>query len=169
MIAAVDNTNLFQAAAIHSISWQESHRSFCPMDFVAMHTPERQQEYIRSKMNSGSRFYLLVEDAPAGIVSIRENLIEDLYILPDKQNMGYGTKLLRFAVGQCVGIPTLWILENNNDAKRLYQRLGFQETGRTNTIADGLDEIELSLSTASDAPEPLAMPNCQPAPRAGVI
>ena len=53
---------------------------------------------------------MLVEDMPVGVVSVKECLIEDLYILPDKQKMGYGTKLLRFAIEQCTGIPTLWIL-----------------------------------------------------------
>ena len=66
------------------------------------------------------------------------------YILPDKQKMGYGTKLLQFAVEQCTDTPTLWILENNTHAKRLYHKMGFQETGRIHAIADGLDEIELS-------------------------
>ena len=88
---------------------------------------------------------MLVEEKPVGIVSVKESLIEDLYVLPDKQNMGYGTKLLQFAVEQCNGKPILWILENNANAKRLYLKMGFQETGRIRTVADGLNEIELSL------------------------
>ena len=144
MIISVDQTNLSQAAVVHAITWQDSHRSFCSPDFVEMHTPERQQGYIRSKMERGSRFYLLTEDEPVGIVSVKDSLIEDLYVLPEKQNMGYGTKLLQFAAAQCTDTPTLWILENNTDAKRLYHKLGFRETGRIHTIADGLDEIELS-------------------------
>ena len=72
-------------------------------------------------------------------------MIEDLYILPDKQKMGYGTKLLRYAIEQCTGIPTLWILENYFNAKRLYHKMGFQETGRSHAITEGMDEIELSL------------------------
>lgn len=46
MIITVDKMNLLQAAMIHSISWKESHRSFCVPDFVEIHTPERQQEYV---------------------------------------------------------------------------------------------------------------------------
>ncbi len=111
-----------------------------------MHTPERQQEYIQKKINSGSSFYMLVEDEPIGVVSVRESLIEDLYILPDKQKMGYGTQLLRFAIERCTGIPTLWILENNTDAKRFYHKAGFKETGKIHAITDGLDEIELSYA-----------------------
>ncbi len=147
MIVTVDRTNLLQAAMIHSISWKEPHRSFCASDFVKMHTFERQQEYMQKKMNCGSKFYMLVEDIPIGVVSVKECLIEDFYILPDKQKMGYGTKLLQFAIEQCTGIPTLWILENNTNAKRLYQKMGFQETGRTHTITEGIDEIELSLNS----------------------
>ena len=146
MINVVDHTNLYQAAVIHSISWKESHRSFCAPVFVEKHTPERQQEYIRNKMNRGSRFFMLLEDKPVGVVSVKECLIEDLYILPDRQRMGYGTKLLQFAITQCTGIPTLWILENNTNAKRLYRRMGFQETGRIHAIKNGLDEIELSFA-----------------------
>ena len=144
MIVAVDRTNLFQAAVIHAIAWKESHRSFCAPDFVEMHTTERQQGYIQNKMKCGSRFYMLMEEEPIGIVSVKDSLIEDLYILPDKQKMGYGTKLLQFAIAQCTDTPTLWILENNIDAKRLYHKMGFQETGRIHAISDGLDEIELS-------------------------
>ena len=152
MIIEVDKTNLSQAAVVHSISWKESHRSFCASDFVAMHTPERQQEYLESKLSCGSKVYMLVEDRPIGVVSVKENLIEDLYVVPDKQNLGYGTKLLQFALEQCAGDPTLWILENNTNAKRLYHKMGFQETGRIHSTADGLDEIELSYAR---------MPVCQ--------
>ena len=95
-------------------------------------------------MKDGSKFYMLIDVVPIGIVSVKDNLIEDLYILPDKQNMGYGTKLLQFAVKQCTGIPTLWILENNTGAKRMYHKMGFQETGRIHAITDDLNEIELS-------------------------
>ena len=62
MIVSVDTTNLFQAATIHSISWQESHRDFCTLDFVAAHTPDRQRDYLSKKMNSGTKVYMLVEE-----------------------------------------------------------------------------------------------------------
>lgn len=146
MIIAVDNTNLLQAAVVHSVSWKESHRSFCSSDFIEMHSPQRQEEYLRHKMANGSKLYMLVEEQPIGIVSVTGCLIEDLYILPDKQNMGFGTKLLRYAMAQCKGIPTLWILENNEDAMRLYRRTGFKPTGKRNSITHGLDEIEFSLA-----------------------
>lgn len=152
MIVPVDETNILEAALIHSISWQDSHRSFCAPDFVALHTPERQRDYLRGKMNKGSKVYMLVKDRPVGVVSVTGSLIEDLYILPEKQNRGYGTALLQFAVGQCPGVPTLWILENNQSAARLYRRMGFQETGNVNAITDRLAEIEFSLKRGEGNP-----------------
>ena len=141
-LVPVDRGNVSLAAGIHSASWQASHRAFCTAEFVALHTPGRQQNYILDKMEKGSRFYLLYDDAPVGIVSVAGDLIEDLYVLPERQNRGYGTRLLREAMARCDGAPVLWILENNDGARRLYEREGFRPTGRRSAIADGLDEIE---------------------------
>lgn len=146
VIIPVDKANIIQAATIHSVSWKESHRAFCSPDFVEKHTPARQQEYLQSKMNGGAKVFMLWDGQPVGIVSVTGNLIEDLYVLPELQNRGYGTALLQFAIGQCKDVPALWILENNVGAERLYRRMGFQETGRKHSIANGLDEIELHLA-----------------------
>ena len=146
MIIPVDETNLLQAATIHSISWKESHRAFCTPDFIDIHTPDRQREYLSGKMSGGTKIYMLVDEGPVGIVSVTNSLIEDLYVLPDFQNMGYGTKLLQYAAGQCADTPTLWILENNTRAEKLYRRMGFKKTGKKNSITEELDEIEYALS-----------------------
>ena len=145
MIEPVNEQNIDIAAAIHSESWKESHRAFCAPDFVELHSQEHQKEYLLEKMKAGTLLYMLFDEASGknvGIVSLTENLIEDLYILPAEQNKGYGTKLLRFACSKCPDKPTLWILENNLNAARLYQREGFSLTGRRNNIDKGLDEIE---------------------------
>ncbi len=152
MIVIVDESNLPEAATIHSVSWQDSHRSFCSPDFIALHTPEHQREYLRGKMDKGSKVYMLLKNRPVGVVSVTGSMIEDLYILPDMQNRGCGTELLKFAISLCPDVPTLWILENNANAARLYRRLGFKETGKVNAITDWLDEIEFSLEREEGKP-----------------
>ena len=147
MIVSVDRSNLPAAAAVHSVSWQDSHRAFCSPDFIRLHTPEHQAEYLQQKLDQGSGIYMLVETKPVGIVSVTGSLIEDLYVLPDYQNQGYGAMLLQYAIRQCVSTPVLWILENNTGAARFYRRAGFRETGRRNNITQGLDEIEFALET----------------------
>ncbi len=51
MIIPVNDQNITAAATIHSISWNESHRAFCTLDFIEIHFPERQLKYMRDKMN----------------------------------------------------------------------------------------------------------------------
>lgn len=87
---------------------------------------------------------MLVDEVPIGIVSVTRDLIKDLYIHPDRQNMGFGTKLFQYAVGQCTDTPMLWILENKKRAEKLYRRMGFKETGRKHSITNEFGEIELA-------------------------
>lgn len=144
-IVPVDATNIDQAALIHSRSWQESHRHICTADFLALHSPEHQRDYLSAEIETGARVFMLIHDRPVGVVSVRSSLIENLYVLPEAQNRGYGSALLEYAIAQCPSSPTLWILEDNSGAQRLYERRGFRLTGRRNRITDSLFEVELCL------------------------
>jgi GNAT superfamily N-acetyltransferase len=146
MIIEVSDDKITLAAKIHSESWKESHKSFCRIDFIEQHTVEHQEEYLRSEIKSGKKVYMLVETKPVGIVSVHESLIENLYILPNEQHNGYGTKLLLFAMQQCPGTPILWILENNHKAYSLYLKHGFRKTGRKNKLSENLSEIEMKFT-----------------------
>ncbi len=144
MIVEIDAQSLAAAAAIHSESWQNSHESFCSAEFVAQHTPRRQERYLAGELRCGKQIYMLVEHMPVGIVSVCGDLIENLYVLPGEQRKGYGTKLLLFAIKKCRGAPRLWVLGNNSGAYALYARHGFKATGREHKLAEGLFEVELS-------------------------
>ena len=145
MIVPVDEDNIIEAACIHSISWQESHRAFCDEAFILKHDTDHQAEYIRNKIANGSKFYMLCDKQSMAVVSITDGLIEDLYVLPELQRQGYGTALLDYVITLICrkGItPTLWILENNREAERLYRRKGFVPSGKQNAITGKLSEIE---------------------------
>lgn len=146
MIQLVTSRDMMAAARIHSESWQESHKAICTPEFLALHTPERQKGYLEAEIAKGARLYMLTDKKPVGIVTVCGGLIENLYVLPGEQNKGYGTKLLQFATGQCVGRPTLWILSGNEGARRLYERNGFRLTGNRNQIAEDLYELEMDLT-----------------------
>ena len=118
----------------------------CTPDFIAAHTTERQREYLRKKLETGSRIFLLTDEIPVGLVAVTGNVIEDLYVLPDRQGRGCGTALLRFAIQQCAGMPTMWVLETNQRAARLYEREGFRPSGRVNRDNGPLAEIEYTRS-----------------------
>lgn len=148
MIVKVNGATILSAAEIHSESWKESHRAFCSESFVAQHTVENQLLYLQEEMRGGKALYLLIAQKPAGIVSVKDNLIENLYVLPSEQHKGYGTQLLRFAVAQCSGTPRLWILSNNEKAYCLYAKYGFALTGNRHKLSDAISELEMKLERA---------------------
>ena len=139
----VTEQNIAEAGRIHSESWKESHRSFCSPEFVEKHTPEAQADYLRKEISEGKKVFMLLDDLPVGIVSVCSNLIENLCVLPSKQRKGYGTSLLHFAIGQCAGVPRLWILNTNEGACRLYLKNGFRIIGNQKLLKKGMYEIEL--------------------------
>ena len=135
IIETVDLQNIEDAARVHSASWQESHRSFCSADFIALHTPEHQQEYLSEKISRGSRVFMLVDGEPAAVVSVTGSLIEDLYVLPCRQNKGYGTEALKRSVEYGfneLGLTRIYlgVYVNNPRAIHVYENCGFKEYKR---------------------------------------
>ncbi len=145
MIIRVNESEMMQAAIIHSQSWKASHTGICSPEFIELHTPEHQRQYLENAVAKGAELYMLVDRGPVGIVSVNGSLIENLYVLPQEQNKGYGTQLLMFAVNKCNNTPSLWILNSNQGAKRLYERNGFCPTGNVVHHKDGLFELELAF------------------------
>lgn len=144
-IVRITESNIREAGRIHAESWKESHKSFCSEEFVARHTEETQTEYIRSEITKGKDFYMLIDRMPVGIVSVCGSLIENLYVLPAEQRKGYGTMLLQYVLRQCSGIPSLWILSNNERAGAFYKKHGFAASGKRKPLRNELFEAELVL------------------------
>ncbi len=139
----VNEKNILQAGLIHAESWKASHRGFCSEAFIKTHTPTTQKEYLRREMAAGKKLFMLIDRKPVGIVSVYKNLIENLYVLPEEQNKRYGERLLKYAVAMCAGIPTLWVLNINEGARRFYKRHGFQESGDQKPLNAALYELEM--------------------------
>jgi ribosomal protein S18 acetylase RimI-like enzyme len=81
---------------------------------------------------------VLVDDAPAGIVAIKEApdhiQLEKLYLLPHIRNRGIGTELLRLVAARSVATNKpvhLRVLRVNGPAQRFYARHGFVVTAET--------------------------------------
>lgn len=151
MIEEVTPETLSDAGRVHALSWQSSHRAFCSPAFVAQNTPESHARSLGESMARGERTWLLRADgAPAGVVSVDGSLIENLYVLPEMQNRGLGSALLRFALTRCAGTPALWVLSVNEGAARLYRRFGFRETGARHTLSASIYEYEMRLESPPD-------------------
>ena len=144
IIEPVTESNIHNAAYIHAESWKDSHKSFVSAEALEKRTVERQKDYLRRQIDEGKKVYMLTDDIPVGIVSVKDNLVENLYVLPERYRQGYGSKLLTFAIEKCNGTPTLTVL-NNNSAIEMYYKFGFKETGQIIPLNENLWEIEMKL------------------------
>ena len=146
-IIPVTEENAPLAGAVHAVSWQASHRHFCPEEFVLRFDARRQTEYLLEGMRRGKQVWLLFDPEPAGLISLTEtgegSLIEDLYVLPQLEGRGYGGALLKAAIAQAKGPVYLWILNNNVKALDYYQKRGFALSGREKPLSRSLSELEM--------------------------
>ncbi|MGL5415983.1 MAG: GNAT family N-acetyltransferase [Clostridium sp.] len=143
MIVEVSDKNIIKAAEIHSISWIDSHKNFCSEEFLKKHNIKNQINYLQNEIKEGKKIYILIEDYPIGIISLYNNLIENLYILPSEQGKGYGEKLLLFIIEKCENEPRLWILSNNNRAYKFYLKYKFYKTGNIKKLSENIEEFEM--------------------------
>jgi ribosomal protein S18 acetylase RimI-like enzyme len=145
LIREAEAADFIEAGRIHSLSWVDSHRSFCSEQFLSQHTPEKQANYLREEVKKGKKLYLLFTDRPIGLVTVFKDLIENLYLLPEEQKKGYGRQLLFFAMSKCEKKPRLYVLSNNDNAILFYQHFGFLFTGKEHRLSRTLSEKEMVL------------------------
>ena len=141
-IEPVDASNLLDDAEVHAASWRESHKNICSSEFVAAHTVQRQAVYLQGEMDRGKQLFLLTDQVTVGVVSVDQDLIENLYVHPAHWRKGYGTALLCFAETKCK-TPRLWVLNTNEQARRFYEARGYALTGRETILSETLKELEM--------------------------
>lgn len=72
--------------------------------------------------------YVYDDGVVKGVIRLKENEIEKLFVEPQFQSRGIGAKLLEFAVGT-MNAEFLWVLEYNKRGIAFYRRHGFELSG----------------------------------------
>lgn len=100
---------------------------------------EWQRVYFQEHFDPDQVQIIVLGSQDIGAVSVEikpeEHFLARLYLRPDYQRRGIGTHLLRSILGQAFaqGLPVTLQVLKGNPAKRLYERLDFAETGKTET------------------------------------
>jgi ribosomal protein S18 acetylase RimI-like enzyme len=99
-----------------------------------------QRAHFLEHLNLARSRIVVLDGVDIGVLTIEERQDEvflgQIYILPTYQNRGIGTQLIRAVLSDAFAqeLPVaLRVLKSNPDAHRLYQRLGFQDSGETET------------------------------------
>ena len=85
----------------------------------------------------------------AAFMGLSDELIEMLFVHPDEQGKGYGKRLIEYAIRQ-KQIDKVDVNEDNDQALRFYQHLGFEIIGRDETDSMGNPYPILHLQLADD-------------------
>jgi ribosomal protein S18 acetylase RimI-like enzyme len=98
-----------------------------------------QREHFSNSFNSTTSQIIVVDGRDVGELAVEERsnelFLSGIYILPEYQNRGLGTTILRSLLarartsGRSVTLQVLKV----NPARRLYERLGFVVVGSTET------------------------------------
>jgi ribosomal protein S18 acetylase RimI-like enzyme len=110
------------------VPWDDAQKaSFLRMQF------EAQDRWYREQMADSSFDVVLVDGAPAGRLYVdrrdHEIRIVDIALLPEHRNRGIGSLLLTQLLVEAdqARKPLTIHVERGNQARRLYERLGFHE------------------------------------------
>jgi ribosomal protein S18 acetylase RimI-like enzyme len=141
-------------------------------------TFDREKGYLRPKWENefkrGDWYAGYAGDRPICMVGVTkeadtppyECFIEYMWVAPQYRGSGVARSLLEEVLSDLreTGYKTvfLWILDGNNIAAHLYERLGFDWTGRVQQLTDrpGRTEHQMSLNLkrASGLPNPFSWP-----------
>ena len=133
---------------IHVESWNVAYRGIMPDDVIARTDlayrtrfwAERIADrdwpvYVIEEASQGVAFCQMIPTKDADDDPTRVGHITSLHVLPDLRGRGYGRTLIDHVCAefQSRGFTevTLWVLEENRDARRFYEKHGFRLDGGT--------------------------------------
>lgn len=94
------------------------------VDFFLRH---HDREHILSDIENGIVWLLEEEGCMVGTVTIRENAVNRLFVLPEYQSCGYGSRLMDFAedwIGEKYNVVHI---DSSLAAKEMYLKRGYRE------------------------------------------
>jgi GNAT superfamily N-acetyltransferase len=130
--ATVEDTEF--ARRVHHAAYRDVvERQFGPWDEAV------QNWFFDSDWRDAQHEIVLVDGTPCGYVSIEERAadihVRELVVAPAFQGRGIGTTILQDLIerARVRGVPIRLGTHRVNRANHLYRRLGFRETGQTDT------------------------------------
>jgi ribosomal protein S18 acetylase RimI-like enzyme len=133
-------------AKIHVDSWQAAYQGIVPASHLERFTYQRREDAFRQALITNTEeTYLVTEDNQAiAILTIGPSRDDDLdttttgelwgiYITPDYWRKGVGSRLVDEAESMLRSRGytqvVLWVLEDNLNARRFYERVGYRLDG----------------------------------------
>ncbi|MCH4153998.1 MAG: GNAT family N-acetyltransferase [Saccharofermentans sp.] len=105
----------------------EIYPRYYPAGAVQFFLAHHSDEHIRADISEGKVFLLCVNEEPVGTVTISDNNINRLFVLPAFQHKGYGKMLLDFAEKKILESYDCVQIDASFPAKQIYIKRGYKE------------------------------------------
>ena len=103
-----------------------------------IHTDAEAAPFIAGVLGRSRVQVAVAEGKVVGFAAVRAGWLDHLYILPEHQGAGIGTRLIAWAQEASPSGLDLWIFQRNTGARALYERHGW----RVVALTDGSDNEE---------------------------
>lgn len=132
-----------------------------------LHTPQEDLSHFSNELFL-ENIVFVAETSPArivGFIAFDREFVNQLYLLPEVQRHGIGSRLLELAKEQVTSLK-LWTFQKNANALHFYEKHGFQTIRRTDGAANEEKEPDVLLEWQGDpsGSRPSGAPD-HPAPR----
>ncbi len=116
--------------------WEYSVRS--SHDFLKEEDIEFYKPLVRNRYIPSVDIFVVRDDCGhiAAFMGLSDDMLEMLFVLPERQRCGYGKVLVDYAVNTC-GILKVDVNEDNVNACRFYLKMGYRLIGRDEYDATG--------------------------------
>ena len=158
--ATPDDTQ--QLAAIHAEAWRAAYKDIVPADQLALRGSYayRLDFWKKELRKPHNEHFLAMEPfGPVGYFSLGAPRDDDMppgtleliaiYFLPQHWRRGYGTQCMSFVLNHCqekeAKQVSLWVFEENQNARSFYRKLGFEPDGAKKTVAPDSPVWEIRL------------------------
>ena len=106
----------------------EVYPKYYPAGAVRAFSGHHADENIMRDINAGIVYLIVTDDGvPAGTVTLTDNEVDRLFVLPEYQGRGYGRALLDFAEERIAEAYDVIILHASLAAKSIYLKRGYRE------------------------------------------
>lgn len=155
VVAVINSDQLDEAGSVYAASWRDLHQSIVSPVSLKKHNGQYHADLLRQCIQSGKTVYVSTKngDTVTGVLCLdtEQGEIMQLYVSPQYQHEGIGTTLLSYALYRLNHFKRVFltVLEQNNRAIALYEKMGFKFTGKKTLLNEktNLYEIEMARET----------------------
>jgi ribosomal protein S18 acetylase RimI-like enzyme len=138
---------------IHSRSWKVTYKGIVPNEILENITIEKRQKYFEKAQTDGREEDAIIfkDNEAVGFICIGKCRDADkpdiygeiwgIYLLPGYWKMGIGSELINWGLNELkkrhYSKITLWVLEENINARKFYEKNGFKHDGTVKEITIG--------------------------------